>query len=102
MDMNQMMKQARKMQANLAKAQDEIAAMEFTATAGGGVVEVKVSGDHTVLAVTIDPEAVDLDDVELLQDMIVAAANEALRSADAYSSEKVNSLTGGMNVPGMM
>jgi len=102
MDMNQMMKQARKMQANLAKAQDEISAMEFSAKAGGGVVEVTVTGDHKVLSVTIDPEAVDPQDVEMLQDMIVAATNEALREADDFSNERLSSLTGGMNMPGMM
>jgi nucleoid-associated protein EbfC len=102
MDMAKMMKQARKMQESLAQAQDEIAAMEFTASAGGGMVSVTVTGDHKMVSIAIDPEAIDPTEVEMLQDMVVAATNEALRNADDASSNKVGSLTAGLNIPGLM
>ncbi len=102
MDMARMMKQARKMQEDLAKAQEEIAQMEFAASAGGGMVNAVVTGNNKIVSVTIDPEAVDPEDVEMLQDMIVAAINEALRTAEETSSSKVGSLTAGLNIPGLM
>ena len=79
MDMKKMMKQAQKMQRDAARAQEEVAAMEFEASAGGGMVKVVAGGDMTLKAVTIDPEAIDPEDMEMLQDMVLAAANEALR-----------------------
>lgn len=102
MDMRKMMKQAQQMQQEAARAQEEIAEMEFSGTSGGGMVEVCVMGDMSIKSVTIDPEAVDPEDVEMLEDMIVAAANEALRSASETSNTRMNSLMGGMNIPGMM
>ncbi len=102
MDMKKMMKQAQKMQLEAAQAQEEIAEMEFNATSGGGMVEVCACGDMTVKSIEIDPEAVDPEDVDMLQDMILAAVNEALRLANEASNERMNSIMGGMNVPGLM
>ncbi len=99
MDMKKMMKQAQRMQRDAAAAQEEIAAMEFEATAGGGMVKAVVSGDNTVKSLAIDPEAIDPEDAEMLQDMIVAAVNEALRTASETANAKMNSIMGGMNLP---
>ena len=99
MDMKKMMKQAQKMQRAAAAAQEEIAKMEFTASAGGGMVEAVVMGDNTVKSVKIDPDAVDPEDIEMLEDMIVAAVNEASRQAAETSNARMNSLMGGMNLP---
>lgn len=101
MDMKQMMRQAQKMQAQLAKAQGEIKEMTYTATAGGGMVEVTARGDNTIESLTINPEAVDPEDVEMLQDMVLAAVNEALAGVAEQGEAKLNSVTGGMNIPGM-
>ncbi len=101
-DMKKMMKQAQKMQRDAAAAQEEVAAMEFTAAAGGGVVEAIVVGDSTVKSIKIDPDAVDPEDVEMLEDMIVAAVNEAMRMAAEESAARMNSVMGGlgnMNLP---
>ena len=102
MDMKTMMKQAQRMQAELAKAQDEIKDMAFEATAGGGMVKVVATGDMAVQSITIDPEAVDPEDVEMLQDMVAAAVNEALRGVSELSSQRLNAASGGMNIPGLM
>ncbi len=99
MDMKKMMKQAQKMQRDAAKAQEEIAAMEFTASAGGGMVEATVTGGMEVVSVKMDPAAVDPEDVEMLQDMVVAAVNEALREATETSNARMNGIMGGMNLP---
>lgn len=99
MDMKKMMKQAQKMQRDAAAAQEEINQMEFTSTAGGGMVEAIVMGDNTVKSVKIDPDAIDPEDIEMLEDMIVAAINEAIRQAAETSNAKMNSLMGGMNLP---
>ncbi|MCD8199465.1 MAG: YbaB/EbfC family nucleoid-associated protein [Coriobacteriaceae bacterium] len=97
-----MMKQARKMQAKMEEAQAEAANETVTASAGGGMVTAEVSGDLKVKSITIDPEAVDPEDVEMLQDMITAAVNQGLEDASAMTSERVNAATGGMNIPGLM
>lgn len=102
MNMNKMMKQVQEMQKQMVKAQEELAAMELEASAGGGMVTVKVSGDLKVNSVKIDPGAVDPDDVEMLEDMILAATNEALRSAQELANNKMSGLTGGLNIPGLM
>ena len=99
MDRKKMMKQAQKMQRDAAAAQEEIAQMEFTASAGGGMVEAVVMGDNTLKSVKIDPDAVDPEDVEMLEDMIVAAVNEAARQAADASNARMSSLMGGMNLP---
>lgn len=101
-NMNAMMKQAQKMQMELARAQEEIQDMTFEASAGGGMVKAVAKGDNTLVSLTIDPEAVDPEDVEMLQDMIAAAVNEALRGVADQSSQRINAATGGMNIPGLM
>lgn len=102
MDMKQMMRQAQKMQKELNKAQEEIATMSFDATAGGGMVTAVASGDMAITSLTIDPDAVDPEDVEMLQDMVVAAVNEALRGVSELSNQRMSAVTGGMNIPGLM
>ena len=101
-NMGAMMKQAQKMQAELARAQEEIKDMTFEATAGGGMVKVVANGDMTVDSIVIDPEAVDPEDVEMLQDMVAAAVNEALRGVSEISSQRLNAATGGLDIPGLM
>ena len=101
-NMNAMMKQAQKMQMELARAQEEIQDMTFEASAGGGMVKAVAKGDNTLVSLTIDPEAVDPEDVEMLQDMIAAAVHEALRGVADLSSQRINAATGGMNIPGLM
>ena len=101
-NMGAMMKQAQKMQAELARAQEEIKDMTFEATAGGGMVKMVANGDMTVDSIVIDPEAVDPEDVEMLQDMVAAAVNEALRGVSEISSQRLNAATGGLNIPGLM
>ena len=98
MNMN-MIKQAQKMQQEMLRMQQEMETKEYQATAGGGVVTAVVNGKHELKALTIDPEAVDPDDVEMLQDMIVAAVNQAMRSADEEASSSMQKLTGGMGLP---
>lgn len=101
-NMNQMIRQAQKMQEAMEKAQEELAAKEYTATAGGGVVSVTVTGAKEVTKVSIKPEVVDPEDVELLEDMIAGAVNEALRAAEAESQQVLGSITGGMRAPGLL
>ena len=94
-----MIKQAQKVQADMEKKQAELQEKEYTATAGGGVVSATVDGRHTVKALTIDPEAVDPEDVEMLQDMVIAAVNEAIRAAMDDMSSTMSQLTSGLNLP---
>lgn len=101
MNMQQMMRQAQKMQKELAKAQEEVASMTFEGTAGGGMVKATAKGDMTITSVTIDPEAVDPEDVEMLQDMVCAAVNDALRGVSEASNMRMGAVTGGMNIPGL-
>ncbi|MCZ7664484.1 MAG: YbaB/EbfC family nucleoid-associated protein [Thermoleophilia bacterium] len=96
-----MMKQVQKMQADMAKAQEELAKEVVEASAGGGMVTVKVTGALEIESVKIDPAAVDPEDVEMLEDMVLAAANEALRSAQDLANKKLGGLTAGLNLPGM-
>ncbi len=95
-NMNNLMKQAQKMQRQMEESQKEQEEKEFTAAAGGGVVEVTVSGKREVTKVVIDPEAVDPDDVEMLQDLIMAATNEALRQMEESSAAAMSKFTGAM------
>lgn len=99
---NKMMKQVQEMQKQMAKAQEELAAQEVEASAGGGMITVKVTGDLRVTSIKIDPGAVDPQDVEMLEDMVLAAVNEALRSAQELAAGKMSGLTGGLNLPGFM
>jgi DNA-binding YbaB/EbfC family protein len=96
MDMKKMLKQAQRMQADLAKAQEEVNQMTAEASAGGGVVKVVAGGDMTVKSIHIDPDAVDPEDVEMLEDLVTAAVNEALRSAQELGAARMNAITGGM------
>lgn len=98
MRQSDLIKQAQKMQADMLKMQEELESRTYTATAGGGVVTAEVSGKRELLKLTIDPEAVDPDDVDMLQDLIVAAVNTALRDAEKTSSESMARLTGGINL----
>ena len=94
-----MIKQAQKMQQDMQRMQAELEQKEYTAQAGGGVVSATVTGRHELKSVTIDPEAVDPDDVEMLQDLVVAAVNEAMRAASADAASAMGQLTGGLNLP---
>ena len=96
------MKQAQKMQAKMAKVQEELKSEELEASAGGGTVKVQITGDLVIKSITIDPTAVDPDDVELLQDMTTAAVNEAIRSAQELQQRRMADISGGMNIPGLM
>lgn len=100
-NMNNMLKQAQKMQEQMMKAQQEIEETEVEASSGGGMVTVKATGKKEILEITIKPEAVDPDDVEMLQDLVMVAVNDALSKADALTQEKMGALTGGMNIPGL-
>ena len=102
MNQMQMMKQAQKMQQDLLKMQQEMEEKQYEATAGGGVITAVVSGKRELVRVTIDPEAVDPDDVEMLQDMVVAAVNEAMRKAERrLRTATCSKLTGGLNLGGL-
>ncbi|MCI8327810.1 MAG: YbaB/EbfC family nucleoid-associated protein [Lachnospiraceae bacterium] len=95
-NMNNIMKQAQKMQKQMEEATKELQEKEVTSTAGGGVVEVTVSGKKEITKIKIDPEAVDPDDVEMLEDLIMAATNEALREIDEISTQSMSKITGGL------
>ena len=101
--MNQaaMIKQAQKMQQEMLRMQEEMENKTYSAAAGGGMVTATVNGKHEVLELEINPEAVDPDDVEMLQDMVIAAVNEAMRTADADSANNMSRLTGGLNLGGL-
>ena len=101
--MNQaaMMKQAQKMQQDMLRMQEEMERKTYKATTGGGMVTAEVNGKHEVLNLTIDPEAVDPDDVEMLQDMIIAAVNEAIRAAETDKANQMSRMTGGLNLGGL-
>ena len=100
-NMQQMMKQVQQMQADMAKAQEELKSQVVEASAGGGTVTVKVTGDLEVTEVKIDPGAVDPEDVDMLQDLVLAATNEALRSAQEMAANKLGGLTGGLGDLGL-
>ncbi|MDD4342871.1 MAG: YbaB/EbfC family nucleoid-associated protein [Eubacteriales bacterium] len=100
-NMNKMMKQVQKMQAEMAKIQKDLEEQSYEATSGGGVVKVVVNGKNEMLDIQINPEVLDPDDVEMLQDLILAATNEALKKAQETMSTEMNKLTGNMKIPGM-
>jgi len=97
-NMQQMMRQVQKMQQDMAAAQEQLKNETVEASAGGGMVTVTVSGDLVVKAITIDPEAIDPDDPEMLSDMVLAAVNEGLRSAQELAAKRMGGLTGGMDL----
>ena len=100
-NMQAMLKQAQKMQEDMAEKQAELEEQEYEVAAGGGVVNVKINGKKEILSVKIDPEVVDPDDVETLEDLIVAGVNEAIKKVEAISAEEMQKITGSMNLPGM-
>lgn len=101
--MNQaaMIKQAQKMQMEMQRMQEEMETKTYTAAAGGGMVKASVNGKHELVDLQINPEAVDPDDVEMLQDMVIAAVNEAMRAADTEAANNMSRLTGGLNLGGL-
>lgn len=99
-DMNGMMKQAQKLQKKMMQTQEELAGKTVEATAGGGMVKVVATGGQTIESVEIDKEVVDPEDVEMLQDLVLAATNDALKKAQEMMSAEMGKLTGGMNLPG--
>ncbi len=101
--MNQaaMIKQAQKMQMEMQRMQEEMETKTYTAAAGGGMVKASVNGKHELVDLEINPEAVDPDDVEMLQDMVIAAVNEAMRAADTEAANNMSRLTGGLNLGGL-
>ncbi len=100
-NMNQMLKQAQKMQEDMANLQSDLEQREFTATSGGGLVEVTVDGKHLIKSIKISPDAVDPDDSEMLEDLVTVAVNEAISNAIKTSEEEMSAITGGLNLPGM-
>jgi DNA-binding YbaB/EbfC family protein len=100
-NMNQMMKQVKKMQEQMMKAQEELGTKTVEGTAGGGAVTVVVNGHKVVQSIVIKPEAVDPDDVEMLQDLVLTAINDALSKADELANKDMSKYTGGMKIPGL-
>jgi nucleoid-associated protein EbfC len=100
-NMNQMLKQVQKMQQDMAAAQEQLKHEEVQASAGGGMVTVTVSGDLIVKSITIDPDAIDPDDADMLQDLVLAAVNEGVRMAQELAADKLSGLTGGMDLGGL-
>ena len=101
-NMNNMMKQVQKMQQDMAKLQEELEEREVEATAGGGAVKVVATGKKTILSIKIDPEVIDEDDIEMLEDLVLAAVNEAIVKAEEMVNSEMGKITGGMNIPGLM
>ena len=101
-NMNSMMKKVLKMQQEMARTQQEIEEKEFSSTAGGGVIEAVVNGKKEVVKIKIDEDVVDPEDTEMLEDLVVAAINDALKKADEYSQKEMGKLTGNINIPGLM
>jgi DNA-binding YbaB/EbfC family protein len=99
--MAQLMKQANQMQLKMKKAQEEMAQKTFDGTAGGGAIKVTVNGDHYIKSITIDPDVVKSNDVEMLQDLILAATNDAVKVAKETTAKEMEKITGGMNIPGL-
>ena len=97
-----MLKQAQQLQKNMAKMQEELESTTMESSAGGGAVKVVVSGKMKLESITIDPEAVSPDDVEMLQDLVLTAVNDGLDKAQEVASSRMNALTGGMKIPGLM
>ena len=100
-NMQNMLRQAQKMQENMQKMQAELEAKEIESSVGGGAVTVKVNGKKELIDINIKPEVVDPDDIEMLQDLVISAVNEALRKVDDAQSSQMSKMTGGMNIPGL-
>ena len=101
LDINKLMQQAQQMQQEMAKAQEQLASETVEASAGGGLVTVRATGNGEIVVIKIDPKAIDPDDAELLEDLVLAAVNEALRSAQSLAQSKLGAMTGGLGLPGM-
>ena len=99
--MQAMIKQAQKMQEDMAAKQEELEAREYDVSAGGGVINVKINGKKEILSVKLSPEVVDPDDIETLEDLVVAAVNEALKKVEAINAEEMAKITGSIGLPGM-
>ena len=100
--MGKMFKQAQKMQSNMMRVQEKMAEKTVEATAGGGMVKVVANGKQQIISITVEKEVVDPDDVEMLQDLIVAAVNEAINKSQEMVSAEMSKLTGGLNIPGLV
>lgn len=100
-DMNSMLRQAQKMQQNMEKVRADLEEREYTATSGGGAVEVTITGKREIKALKISPEAVDPEDVEMLEDLLTAAVNEAIHKVDEDSQAEMEKAAGGLNIPGL-
>ena len=100
-NMNNLMKQAQKLQKEMEQMQKDLETKEFEASVGGGAVVVKTNGKKEVVSIKIKPEVVDADDVEMLEDLVLSAVSEALRKAEEETASKMGKLTGGMNIPGL-
>jgi DNA-binding YbaB/EbfC family protein len=101
-DMNSLMRQAQKMQEDMAAKQEELEAREYDISAGGGVVNLKINGKKEILSISVSPDIVDPDDIETLEDILVAAVNEAIKRVEDTNSEEMSKITGGIpNMPGM-
>jgi DNA-binding YbaB/EbfC family protein len=100
-DMNSMLRQAQKMQDDMAVLQEDLDSREYEASAGGGVVTIKINGKKEVQAIDIKPEIVDPDDIETLSDILIAAINEAIRKVEDTNNDEMGKVTGGLNLPGM-
>jgi DNA-binding YbaB/EbfC family protein len=100
MNMNNLMKQAQKMQKQMEKMQEDLDAKSIETTAGGGAIKIVITGKKEIKEIKIKPEVVDPDDVEMLEDLVLSAVNEAIRQAEEMSSSEMNKITGGLNIPG--
>ena len=100
-NMNQMIRQAQKMQDQITELQEDIEARDFTATAGGGAVEVTITGKKTIKSLTLKPEVVDPEDIEMLQDLIISAINEAVNNIETTTEAEMSKITGGVSLPGL-
>lgn len=101
-NMQNMLKQAQKMQAKMFQVQEDLKAEVLESSAGGGMVKVAITGDLQVKSIILNPDALDPDDIEMVQDMIVAAVNEAIRSAQDLANRRMSEVTGNLNIPGLM
>ena len=100
-NMNEMLKRAQQMQNDMANLQEDLDNREYTATSGGGMIEVTIDGKHNIKLLKINPDAVDADDVEMLEDLITVAVNEAVKNATETSEREMSAITAGLNIPGM-
>ena len=100
-NMNQMVRKAQKMQEDITRVQEELEAKEFTKQVGGGAMELVMTGDKKLKSVTLKPEVVDSEDIEMLQDLIISGVNEIIADIEAYSTEEMSKVTGGVSMPGL-